>query len=343
MNIYELKGVKTEVGDFSLSIPNCTLSAGRVYAVVGPNACGKTTFLNLLSLLSAPCEGEVFFSGEKIRYTDRSNLLAKRRKIAYLTQNPYLFNMSIYENVSFGLRLRGFPQTIIHKKVEEILSVLSLSGLSRKNAHELSGGEAQRVALARTLALESSVFLLDEPTANVDKGNIRELEELILSLNREKGATVILTTHSQEQAYRMSKNIISIVNGRIKDIAYENVFSGILEEEESGLKSVRLKNNLRIKVSSGQKGAVTIAVDPQDIILSRECLDSSALNNFYGTITKLEEINGSLRVYVEAASPRGEANAAFCALITHHSFYNMKLNIGKEVWVTFKANSVKTI
>jgi tungstate transport system ATP-binding protein len=343
MNIYELKGVKTKVGDFSLSIPDCILSTGRVYAVVGPNACGKTTFLNLLSLLSAPCEGEVFFSEEKIRYTDRDNLLAKRRKIAYLTQNPYLFNMSVYENVSLGLRLRGFPQAIIHKKVEEILSALSLSGLSRKNAHELSGGEAQRVALARTLVLESSVFLLDEPTANVDKGNIRELEELILALNQKKGATVILTTHSQGQAYRMSNNIISIINGRIKDVVYENVFSGILEEEESGLKSVRLKNNFRIRVSSGQKGAVTIAVDPQDITLSRKRLDSSALNNFYGTITKLEEINGSLQVYIEAVSHRGEANVVFCALITHHSFYNMKLNIGKEIWVTFKANSVKLI
>ena len=97
-----------------------------------------------------------------------------------------------------------------------------------------------------------------------------------------------------------------------------------------------MENKLRIKVSNGQKGAVTIAVDPQDIILSRERLNSSALNNFYGTITRLEEINGSLRVYVEAG-------AVFCALITHHSFYNMKLNIGKEVWVTFKANSVKAI
>jgi len=276
------------------------------------------------------------FSGEKIDYTDRRDLLAKRRRIAYLAQNPYLFKMSVYENVSFGLKLRGLPPAIIHKKVEEILSVLSLSGLSRKNAHELSGGEAQRVALARTLVLESSVFLLDEPTANVDKRNIRELEKLILSLSREKGVTVILTTHSQEQAYRMSKNIISIINGRIKNIVYENVFSGILEEEESGLKSVRLKNNLRIKVSSGQKGTVSIAVDPRDIILSRERLDSSALNNFYGTITKLEEINGSLRVYVEAGT-------VFCALITHHSFYNMRLNIGREVWVTFKANSVKAI
>ena len=336
MDIYELKGVKTEVNDFSLTIPNCSLSAGGIYAVVGPNASGKTTFLNLLSFISIPCEGEVFFFGEKILYGERNDILVNRRKVAYLTQNPYLFNMSVYENISCGLRLRGFPQSIVHKKVEEILSVLSLSCLSRKNANMLSGGEAQRVALARTLVLESDVFLLDEPTANVDKGNIRKLEEIILSLNREKGATVILTTHSQEQAYRMSKNIISIIDGRIKDIAYENVFSGILEVEDNDLKSVRLKNNLRIKISSGQKGTVTIAIDPQDIILSIECFDSSALNRFHGTITKIEEINGSLRVYVEAGT-------VFCALITHHSFYNMKLNIGKEVWVTFKANSVKVI
>jgi len=186
------------------------------------------------------------------------------------------------------------------------------------------------------LILESDVFLLDEPTANVDTNNVGVVEDFILSLNKEKNATIIFTTHSNSQAYRMSQNIISIIGGRIKDIAYENVFSGTLEEEADGLKAVTIGQNLRLHLSHGQSGPATIAIDPQDIILSNTPFSSSALNKVSGAITKLEEVNGSLRVFIDAGTQ-------FCALITRRSYDNMGLNIGKKVWATFKANSIKVL
>lgn len=211
---YQLKNVKTKIKDFTINISNCSLTHGKIYAIVGPNGSGKTTFLNLLSFLIVPCEGEVFFSGTKVDYSDRKNLFRKRKTIAYLTQNPYLFNMSVYKNVSYGLKLRGVSQTIIHKKVEEILAIFSLSHLSQKNVYQLSCGEMQRVAIARTLILDADVFLLDEPTSNIDKSNMQQLEQLILTLNQ-KGATIIFTCHSQEETNHMFKNIIQIINGKV--------------------------------------------------------------------------------------------------------------------------------
>ncbi len=336
MNIYQLKNIKKNLNNFSLTVKNCSLKRGTIYSVVGPNGSGKSTFLNILSLYQAPCEGQLFFEEQAVDHTNQSLKLNLKRKIAHLMQNPYLFNMSVRENISYGLRVRRVPKKVILKKVEEILKLFSLSRIAEKNAHYISGGEAQRTALARTFVLDAQVYLLDEPAASVDKNSIHRLEELILSFNQEKKAAIILTTHSQEQAYRMSKDIISIIDGQIKDIAYENVFSGVLREEKDGIKSLNLAREITLKLSSVRTGPAAVAIDPQDIILSKNELTSSALNRFYGKINKLEEANGSLRVFIDTP-------VTFCALITQKSFYDMELNIGRKVWATFKANSIKLI
>lgn len=335
MFMYRIKDLQKDYERFSLNIIDCSLKEGYIHAVTGPNGCGKSTFLNMLSLIEQPSQGNIYFQKQRVDYSDSAKLLQQRRRIGYLMQNPHLFDMSVYTNVSYGLALRKIPKRIIQEKVDRILSLLSLSHLAGRNPRTLSTGEAQRTALARTLVLDVEVFLLDEPTASVDKNNISIVENLILSLNKEKKITVIFTTHSNNQAYRMSKNIISIIGGRIKDIAYENVFSGELEEEADGLKTV-VVGGMCLKLSHGQKGHVVIAIDPQDIILSNDPFSSSALNKVRGIITKLEEVNGSLRIFIDAG-------VEFCALVTRRSYYDMGLNIGKKVWATFKANSVKVL
>ena len=334
--MFVLRNAGRSIGDFVLTIEECRLEEGGMYAVVGPNGSGKTSFLNMLACLERPETGYLAFKGSPIDHSDAQALLKVRRRIGYLMQNPYLFNMSVRDNVAYGLRIRGLPKEDIRRKVDAMLERLSLSGLARRAAHTLSGGEAQRVALARTLVLDADAYLLDEPTANVDQRNIRAVEQSIEQLNTANGATIVLTTHSRDQAYRMSKRPISIIGGRISDIEYENVFSGELKTEPDGLKKVVVAEGVELKIATGRNGEVTIAVDPQDVILSREEIDSSALNRFHGLITRIEDINGSLRVFVDAG-------VVLCALITHRSFTDMNLNVGKHVWVTFKANAVKVI
>lgn len=333
---YQLDRVEITRGEFALRIDSCRLERNQIYAVVGPNGSGKTTFLNLLALLDRPTQGAVLFSGEQVGYDDPDRLLGRRRKIAYLLQSPYLFDMSVFDNIAYGLKVRGVEKKRLRQQVERLAGRLSLDHLMSRSARRLSGGEAQRVALARTLILDAEVYLLDEPTANVDRQHVGLVEGLIREVERQQGACVVLTTHSQDQAYRLSRQLISIIDGRLTDVAYENVFAGVLEVEPDGLPSVLLREGLRIEVAQGKPGRATVAIDPREIILSKEELMSSALNRFPGTIARVESLNGSLRVFVDAG-------VLLCALITVRSFRDMELNVGERIWATFKANATHVI
>lgn len=335
MTVYELKNVERTLGDFHLSVDHCCLERGEVYAIAGPNGCGKTALLDVLALLVRPSRGAVSFRGRAVDHGDQKALLAARRRVGYLMQNPYLFNMSVLSNVTYGLRVRGASREEAGVKAERTMARLSLLPYAGRGAHALSGGEAQRVALARTFVLEPDVLLLDEPTANVDQKHVHAVEAMILAANRERGATVVVTTHSREQAYRLSQHQISIVNGRICDIAYENVFSGTLVEETEGLRALHV-GGVTVRLASGRPGDVTVAIDPQGVLLSDAPLSSSAQNAFLGPISRVEEVNGSLRIFVDIGVP-------LCALVTKKSFADMGLNVGKRIWVTFKANAVKVL
>jgi molybdopterin-binding protein len=216
------------------------------------------------------------------------------------------------------------------------MECLSLSALAGRNVRTLSGGEAQRVALARAFVLDADVYLLDEPTANVDRENVDAVERMIREMSGEKGAAVVVTTHSREQACRLSSDVMAVVNGRLSRTPYENVFSGVLQEEGEGVKSVTVSPQVVVKVAGGQPGPVTISIDPKEILLSADAFSSSALNRMDGTITRVEAADGSLRVYVDVG-------VTLSVLVTQRSFQDMALAVGKAVWLTFKANAVEVM
>ncbi|MCK5850740.1 MAG: ATP-binding cassette domain-containing protein [Kiritimatiellae bacterium] len=220
MIVYELKDIKKHRADFCLRIENLEIRNGEIYAIMGDNGCGKTTLLNILAFMDFQETGSLIFKGMSID-GKASDLLPHRRRIACLLQNPYLFNVSVFENISYGLRVRGISKTDTASRVRRTMDRMGLLDLAERNAHTLSGGEAQRVALARTMVLDADVYLLDEPTANIDHRNIKEFENRIREIIEEKNATVVLSTHSKEQAHRMSPNIISIIDGTISDIEYQ--------------------------------------------------------------------------------------------------------------------------
>lgn len=215
MTAYRLDNIVAGHNGFTFRVDDWHVDPGSMIAVVGPNGSGKTTLLNLLAFMMKPKRGRVAFRAKAVDYADPRGLLSLRREIGYLMQNPCLFSMSVRRNVEYGLRLRGTPKAVMNERVEQLLEELALKDLEHRSVRELSGGEVQLVALARTLVLHAPVLLLDEPTGNVDKARIGIVERRLSEVNRAEGVTVIFATHSETQAERMAHQKIHLTDGRI--------------------------------------------------------------------------------------------------------------------------------
>lgn len=188
---------------------------GKISCIIGPNGSGKTTLLRILNLLETPDKGEVFF--DQISLT-RLNNEEKRfyiKKMAMVFQQPVLYNSSVFDNVSIGLRIRGFSKDGIIEQVNHILEKLGLYEYHDMHAYKLSGGEAQRVCLARALILKPEILLLDEPTSNLDPSNTQIIENVIKEYCRQEKPIVILTTHNMFEAKKLADKVALLYNGQI--------------------------------------------------------------------------------------------------------------------------------
>ncbi|HZC23928.1 MAG TPA: phosphate ABC transporter ATP-binding protein [Candidatus Binatia bacterium] len=182
---------------------------GEVLAVVGPSGSGKSSFLRLLNRLDEPTSGTVFFEDIDYRQISPREL---RRKVGMVTQRPFLFPGSVFQNVGFGPQQRG--EAFSEEQVEELLTRVGLGGYGSRDVANLSGGEAQRVSLARALANSPAVLLLDEPTSALDDQAKAGVESLISEIIRQTHLTCILVTHDNAQAARMASRVMMLENGR---------------------------------------------------------------------------------------------------------------------------------
>jgi tungstate transport system ATP-binding protein len=183
------------------------------YVLMGPNGCGKSTFLRICALLE-PQDGGV------IAYFDNSTALANdialKRRITLVLPRTGVFNTTVFKNVAYGLKIRGFDRTIIDQKVNAALDFVGLGPKTGQHARTLSSGETQRLGIARALVLEPEVLFLDEPTASIDEENTEIIESIIGAMKKEGRSTIIMTTHDREQASRVGDFHLAIQNGRIE-------------------------------------------------------------------------------------------------------------------------------
>lgn len=183
---------------------------GEVLAIVGPSGSGKSSLLRLLNRLDEPTSGTVYVEGIDYRHIAPREL---RRKLGMVNQRPYLFPGTVEDNLQFGPLQRG--ESLSHDVIEQLLSRVGLKGYASRNVANLSGGEAQRVSVARTLANSPLVLLLDEPTSALDETSKLEVESSIQNVVHDQGLTCVLVTHDTAQAMRLAERAILLEAGRI--------------------------------------------------------------------------------------------------------------------------------
>ena len=208
-----------------LKIDQLGLKKGLIYAVIGPSGAGKSTLLRIINLLTPPSNGFYYFQGMALPNNGLERLRIQR-KMALVFQKTLLFKDSVWNNVAYGLRARGYNRSEINALVDKLLEQVGLKDLAARRADTLSGGEAQRVAIARAVAFNPELLLLDEPTANLDPVNIELIEEMIRKLNQEKSITVVMVTHNVFQARRIADQVIFIDKGEIVEMGpTEKIFT----------------------------------------------------------------------------------------------------------------------
>ena len=194
------------------------VSKGEIFVVIGPSGVGKTTLLRLIDLLDVPSTGSLVINGVDTTRLNTKERLQVRRKQGMVFQSTLLFDDTVYANVVYGLKIREVPKDQIGVKVTKALKVVGLEEIEGRHAKTLSGGETQRIAIARVLAYEPELLLLDELTANLDPSNTAKIEKVVKDVRSIYGTTILVATHNMFQAKRIADHVAVLFNGRFIEV-----------------------------------------------------------------------------------------------------------------------------
>jgi ABC-type Fe3+/spermidine/putrescine transport system ATPase subunit len=285
---------------------------GELLTFLGPSGCGKTTTLRCIGGFNAPDAGTIRIGGADMRAVP-----PHRRQIGMVFQNYALFpHLSVFENVAFGLRVRGVAREEIARRTDRALDMVRLTGLATRYPKQLSGGQQQRVALARALVYQPRVLLLDEPLSNLDAKLRIEMRAEIRNLQRELGLTALYVTHDQEEALSISDRVMVMNQGRIEQIStpwdlynrprtlFVASFVGtanVLRARPNGA-AVRVAETFDLTLPSGPAtGPGSIVVRPEGVHLH----DSTATEGFAATVRAVTLLGATLRIEIELAGGAG--------------------------------------
>jgi tungstate transport system ATP-binding protein len=335
---------------------NININLGEIYCILGPSGAGKTTLLRILNSIEKPDSGRVFFKKTNLLTSSGKEFLNSRRKMAMVFQDGAVFNSSVYDNVSYGLKIRGINKDEIRKRVNESLKIVGLEGYSERRAYTLSGGEKQRMTFAMTVVLKPDVLLFDEPTASLDPINEKIIEGIIRRIN-DLGITIIFTTHKQEEALSLATRIAVINKGVFEQIGppedifyrpnssfiarfvgFENIFKGIIRWNSIDVNGIRLKTPIITK-KIGEK--VTICIRPEEIFLIRKDITprKDYPNQFNGRITRMSPQGKALiRLFIKV-----NKKLIFKADIPRHVVNHMDIEVGKEITASINHASLHVI
>ena len=334
---------------------NLRIERGEVFGLIGPTGAGKTTLLRLLDLLEIPASGTIYFEGVDVTRSRRERLEARRR-MSFVQQRPVVFTMSVYDNVACGLRWRHENNRIVRQKVEGALELVRMADYQNRDARTLSGGETQRIAIARALVTEPEVLFLDEPTANLDPVSISKVEEVVGHIIREQKTTVVMATHDMSQGQRLAGRIGVLFNGEMLQsgspneifgspvnrevaelVGVENILDGVVVERDDELVNIAVEGGIIQAVAEYSAGdRVHVLLRPEDITFTLSRDVSSARNVFAGQIARITPVEPLVRIEVDCGFP-------LLGVVTKRSVQQLDLAIGKPVYASFKATAVHVI
>jgi tungstate transport system ATP-binding protein len=340
-----------------LQQPRLSIERGEILVLIGPNGAGKSTLLQVLGMLQKPSQGRLFYEEKEV--TGASDLVALRRRIAFVFQEPLLFRGTVLDNVKLGLRLRGGPKREIGRRAELWLAKLKISHLAQQSIGGLSGGEAQRVNLARSLILDPEVFLLDEPFVSLDPPTQAAMLEELQSILAETKTTVIFVTHNRAEALMLGHRLAVMIDGRIAQLdtpkkvfshpaneqvaaflGVETIAEGRVLSSANGLSTVAVGGH-RIKVAGSRPSnhAILLCLRPEDIKLSLPCDRAdiaSGDNVIAGRITRVTPLETQFKIFVDCSLP-------VTVLVSKQAFMDFSLAKGKEVLLTFPPGAVHVL
>ena len=349
-DLYKKFGTNTVLKGINWDVPKHSVTA-----IIGPSGAGKTTLMRLVNLLDEPTSGTVFFDGVDASASEKVRL-EMRRRMGIVFQKPVVFSSSVYENVAYGLKIRGETLQNVRERVSHALETVDLSDYASRKAATLSGGEVQRVALARAMVIEPELLLLDEPTANLDPASTARVESLISRVIQELHTTVILTTHDMGQGQRLADRAVVLEQGRIVSqgpaldvlnrpthptvarlAGVENVYDAMvtrLSQAEGTMVCTIGPAEFVAGLADVAKGdMVRLGIRAGDVLIASEAPRGlSAQNVIESTIVGLEQVGRYILLTLDCGVP-------LIASITLKAVEDLGLAEGSRVWAVVKATS----
>ncbi len=350
MNLYQQYDGRQVLKNVNLSVDRA-----EVFTLVGPTGAGKTTLIRILDLVEAPYSGQLLFDGIDV-LSQGTHQLETRRRMSYVQQRPVIFTMNVFDNVACGLKWRRMESGLIKRKTESALELVGMADYRNQHARTLSGGETQRIAIARALVTEPEVLFLDEPTANMDPNSVAKIEGILNNIIKEEKITIVMTTHNMAQAQRMSSRLGVIIDGQLmqtgdwhevfstpttSDIAHfvgvENIIDGEIISAQGELVTIKVNGMVIEAISDFPVGEkVSVCIRPEDITVSTTRTSTSARNSFAGTIKNIVSFGTLTRVTIDCGF-------TLIVLVTTRSAGELNFVKGKEVFTSFKATAIHVI
>jgi len=346
--LLELKNISKKYKQFSLKEINLRVENGDYFVLLGNSGSGKSLLLELIAGLIQPKEGEIYLNGDNL-----TKKPIQKRQIGLVFQDFALFpHKTVQENILYALNVSGEGNAEKKAKLNDIAVRMNIQHLLNRMPGTLSGGESQRVALARTLVKKPKVLLLDEPLSSLDVQLRSGLRALLKEINK-KGQTIIHVTHDYDEAIALGKKVAVIDDGKIIQsgtiqsvfknpesefvanfVGMKNFFKSILyQNKERTFAKVNGETEICL-LSDDEEGEGYVMIRDEDILIYDKRPESSAMNNFEGIVKEAIPARLGMEVAIQAS-------LLFFVLITHESYERMELEQGKKVWISFKASAVR--